>query len=68
MLEVWWREPISEAEERSYILMVSSDPPETAAEPQTATDLMVERWDGKEKSGVSVIGVRVEGCFGDFMR
>lgn len=34
--------------------MVSSEPPEAAAEPLTATDLIGERWEGKEKSGVRV--------------
>lgn len=43
--------------------MVSSFPPETAAEPATATVLIVERWEGKEKSGVRV---REWGCFLDF--
>lgn len=34
--------------------MVSSAPPEAAAEPETATDLMGEMWEGKVKSGVRV--------------
>lgn len=34
--------------------MVSSEPPETAAVPETATDLMGEMWEGKEKRGVRV--------------
>lgn len=34
--------------------MVSSEPPETAAVPETATDLIGERWEGKEKRGVRV--------------
>ncbi|MFS8021047.1 hypothetical protein Hanom_Chr16g01422861 [Helianthus anomalus] len=41
--------------------MVSSEPPETATEPATATDLMGERWEGKEKRGERV-RVSVE-CF-----
>lgn len=40
--------------------MVSSEPPETAAVPATATDLIGERWEGNEKSGVRV---RVWECF-----
>lgn len=43
--------------------MQSSLPPETAAEPETATVLMVERWAGKVKSGVRA---RELGCFRDF--
>lgn len=41
---------------------MSSEPPETAAVPETATDLMGEMWEGKEKRGVRV---RVSG---DFLR
>lgn len=43
---------------------MSSEPPDTAAEPETATDLIGERWEGKEKSGVRV-RVSLE-CF-DFL-
>lgn len=54
-------EPTSDEVDKSYILMVSSEPPDTATEPATATDLIGERCDGKEKIGDKV-RVSVE-CF-----
>lgn len=50
------RVPISAGEERSYILTKSSEAAEAAAEPQTATDLIGDKWEGNEKRGVSVGG------------